>query len=81
MDEGDPPVFDHVLEDAREFAVDAGLVTPAFGRVRDDRAGRRGHGRRLRTTGGRLFLAGATGELDQVLVELEPDAVVAVDAW
>ena len=81
MDEGDPPVLDHVLEDAREFASKAGLVTPASGRIRDDRSARRGHDRRLRTTGGRLFLAGATGELDQVLVELEPDAVVAVDAW
>ena len=27
-----------------------------------------------------FFLAGAAGELDQVLVELEPDPVVAVDA-
>ena len=32
-------------------------------------------------TGGHLILAGSAGELDQVLVELEPDAVVAVDAW
>ena len=29
-------------------------------------------------TGGDLVLAGAAGELDQVLVELEPDAVVGV---
>ena len=29
---------------------------------------------------GDLVCAGTTGELDQVLVELEPDAVVAVDA-
>ena len=32
----------------------------------------------LGATGGDLVLAGAAGELDQVLVELEPDAVVAV---
>ncbi len=31
-------------------------------------------------TGGSLVLAGAAGELDQVLVEFEPDAVVAVHA-
>ena len=32
----------------------------------------------LATAGGDLVLAGPTGELDQVLVELEPDAVEAV---
>ena len=33
----------------------------------------------LRATGSDLVLAGAAGELDQVLVELEPDAVIRVD--
>ncbi len=33
----------------------------------------------LGATGGGLLFARPTGELDQVLVELEPDAVIAVD--
>jgi hypothetical protein len=37
--------------------------------------------RHLRATRRHLVLSGPAGQADQVLVELEPDAVVAVDAW
>jgi hypothetical protein len=50
------------------------------------RAGRRGNARRfaqleLRAACGNLFFAAPAGELDEVLVELEPNPVIAVDPW
>ena len=57
-------------------------IHPDRGRVRRARFGRSDvlRSRRSGPTGRGLVLAGAAGEEDQVLVELEPDAVVAVDS-
>ncbi len=52
MDEGDPPAFDDVFEDARELTVEIGFIAVAGRRIRDHRAGWRGrHGHHAR--GGR----------------------------